>query len=49
MSVRTKGLPAQPVRRVRDDARERLAVMGFSLATSAGLALVLRLLTELGK
>lgn len=49
MVVRTKGLPVTPARRVRDDARERLAVMGFSLVASASLALVLRLLTELGK
>lgn len=31
-------------RRIRDDARERLAVMAFSLAASAGVALLLHFL-----
>lgn len=43
MVVRTAN-QAQGPRRIRDDARERLAVMAFSLAASAGLALLLHLL-----
>lgn len=43
MVVRTAN-QAQGRRRIRDDARERLAVMAFSLAASAGLALLLHLL-----
>ena len=41
--------PAPPVRRVRHDLRDGLAVMAFSAATSAGLAGLLMLLTGLGK
>lgn len=36
--------PRPAGRRVRDDARERIAVMAFSLAVSAGVALLLHLL-----
>lgn len=41
--------PVPPVRRVRHDARDGLAVMAFSAATSVGLAMLLTLLTGLGK
>jgi hypothetical protein len=41
--------PASPVRRVRHDVRDGLAVMAFSAASSVGVALVLTLLTGLGK
>jgi hypothetical protein len=41
--------PVPPVRRVRHDVRDGLAVMAFSAATSIGLALLLLLLTGLGK
>ena len=41
--------PAPPVRRVRHAARDGLAVMAFSAATSVGLALALTLLAGLGK
>jgi hypothetical protein len=42
--------PARPVgrRRVRHEARDALAVMAFSLAASAGVAAVFRLLLALG-
>lgn len=36
--------PRAANRRIRDDARERLAVMAFSLAVSAGLALLVHFL-----
>jgi hypothetical protein len=38
-----------PARRVRHDVRDGLAVMAFSLATSAVLAVTLTLLVGLGK
>ncbi len=38
-----------PVRRVRHEVRDGLAVMAFSAATSAGLALLFTVLTRLGK
>jgi len=38
-----------PTRRVRHEVRDGLAVMAFSAATSAGLALLLTVLTRLGK
>jgi hypothetical protein len=41
--------PVSPVRRVRHEVRDGLAVMAFSAATSAALAGVLMLLTGLGK
>jgi hypothetical protein len=41
--------PVTPVRRVRHDVRDGLALMVFSAATSAGLAVTLTLLTGLGK
>lgn len=40
---------APPVRRVRHAARDGLAVMAFSAATSAALAMMLTLLAGLGK
>ena len=40
---------APPVRRVRDQAREAVAVMAFSAAASAGLAIALLLVTSLGR
>jgi hypothetical protein len=41
--------PARPLRRVRHEVRDGLAVMAFSAATSVALAAVLMLLTGLGK
>ena len=41
--------PVPPVRRVRHEVRDGLAVMAFSAATSVGLTMVLTLLTGLGK
>jgi hypothetical protein len=41
--------PVPPVRRVRHEVRDGLAVMAFSAATSVGLAGLLMLLTGLGK
>jgi hypothetical protein len=38
-----------PVRRVRHEVRDGLALMAFSAATSAGLAGALLVLTGLGK
>lgn len=38
-----------PARRVRHEARDGIAVMAFSLVTSAGVALLFHLLVELGK
>ncbi len=40
---------AAPVRRVRHQARESLAVMALSVAMSGGLATVLLLLTGAGR
>jgi hypothetical protein len=39
----------QPVRRVRDQARDGLAVMAFSACTSVAIGLLLAFLTGLGK
>jgi hypothetical protein len=41
--------PVPPVRRVRHEVRDGLALMAFSAATSAGLAGALLVLTGLGK
>jgi hypothetical protein len=41
--------PVTPARRVRHEVRDGIAVMVFSASTSLGLALVLMLLTGLGK
>lgn len=41
--------PVTPVRRVRHEVRDGLALMAFSAATSVGLAGVLMLLAGLGK
>jgi hypothetical protein len=41
--------PVTPARRVRHDVRDGLAVMAFSAATSVGSAVVLLILTGLGK
>ena len=38
-----------PVRRVRHQARETVAVMAFSAATSVGFAMLLLLLVSLGR
>ncbi len=43
----TAGAP--PVRRVRHQARETVAVMAFSAVTSVGFAAVLLLLVSLGR
>jgi hypothetical protein len=40
---------APPVRRVRHEVRDGLAVMAFSLSASAAVAVVLGLLVGLGK
>jgi hypothetical protein len=40
---------APAVRRVRHQAREAVAVMAFSAATSVGLAVGLLLITSLGR
>jgi hypothetical protein len=47
--ARPVSAPVTPARRVRHDVRDGLAVMAFSAATSVGLAVVLMLLTGLGK
>jgi hypothetical protein len=41
--------PVTPVRRVRHDVRDGLAVMAFSAASSVALAGLLLMLTGLGK
>jgi hypothetical protein len=43
------GAVEPPVRRVRHDVRDGLAVMAFSAVTSVGLAAVLTILAGLGK
>jgi hypothetical protein len=43
------GPVTRPVRRVRHDVRDGLAVMAFSASASIGLATVLTLLAGLGK
>ncbi|WP_158647940.1 MULTISPECIES: hypothetical protein [Nocardioides] len=48
VSATVTGRAARP-RRVRDQAREVLAVMTFSAGASAALALALLILTSLGK
>ncbi|HEX6517695.1 MAG TPA: hypothetical protein VF049_19185 [Nocardioidaceae bacterium] len=54
MSVTVTGtavrhLPAQPVRRVRHQVRDGVAVIAFSAASSTALALVLLLLFRLAE
>ena len=41
--------PAAPARRVRHQAREAVAVMAFSAATSVGVALAFLTVTSLGR
>jgi hypothetical protein len=41
--------PSAPVRRVRHQVRDKIAVMAFSAATSVGLAGLLLLLARIGK
>ncbi len=41
--------PVPPVRRVRHQARESVALMAFSAATSFGFAAILLLLVSLGR
>ena len=41
--------PVTPARRVRHDVRDGLALMAFSATTSVGLAMVLTVLSGLGK
>lgn len=41
--------PVAPVRRVRHQAREAVAVMAFSAATSVGVATAFLLLASLGR
>jgi hypothetical protein len=41
--------PVAPVRRVRHQAREAVAVMAFSAATSVGVATAFLILTSLGR
>lgn len=48
MSMSVPGVPSAPPR-VRHQAREALAVMAFSAATSVGISLVLLLLMILGR
>ena len=48
MSIAVTGRPPA-ARRVRHQAREVLAVMAFSLASSVGLTVLLVLLTTLGR
>lgn len=43
------GVVEPPVRRVRHEVRDGLAVMAFSAVTSVGLAAVLMILAGLGK
>ncbi|MFC6285599.1 hypothetical protein ACFP3Q_00735 [Nocardioides sp. GCM10027113] len=47
MSITTPSAPG--VRRVRHQARDAVAVMAFSAATSVGLATALLLLTSLAR
>ena len=47
--ARPADTPAAPIRRVRHDVRDGLAVMAFSAATSVGLATLFTILTGLGK
>lgn len=49
MSVTPLSAPPQPVRRVRHQARESLAVMAFSAATSVAFAGAVLLVTSLGR
>jgi len=49
MSITPAAPGVPPVRRVRHQAREVLAVMVFSAATSVGLATCLLLLTSLAR
>ena len=49
MSVTPLSASPRPVRRVRHQARESLAVMAFSATTSAAFAGAILLLTSLGR